>query len=124
MTSHQKDIIKDALGKYTTGAFRLIVLSVLSLLLWQGKNLVNNAIAQSPDVMEAKTTAITAAAAVQQVSNKVDSILSTEARIVEALKQSHADAQATNLSVATLTERVSGVQSQMTRIENKQDAGR
>ena len=96
MTNERKDTISQLLGKWGAGLFRTIILGALGILLWQGKNMVNSAISQNPDVMEAKSSAASATSGLKELSAKVDTIISTEDKIVEGFKISHQDQEKTN----------------------------
>lgn len=130
----------------STGAWRLgmaammfIVMGILSLAIWQGKNLVNSAIAQSPDVVAVhadlkdvraelvtvKDGAVIAKAAADQAKTAADAtaqkVDATQKRIYEVLGEQEKTSQATLQAIATLTERINGVKEQLGRVEEKQD---
>lgn len=127
--------VDKVITKFTTGAWRLLMLGLQvitigfgALLVWQGKNMLNQAIAKSPDVTtltaraaesDAKITAVQEIAKAAQA--KADQNAVTQGRVFDALKQDHEDNQGIKILMATLTERIDDVKSGLARVEAKQD---
>lgn len=121
---------------FTTGAYRLLSLALQAiavgfglLLVWQGKNMVNAAIARSPEVAALHSDLSSvhndldqAKTAAQAANAKADTSLATQARIFEILKQDRDDSQAIKISLATLIQRVDDTKDQLNRVEAKQDS--
>lgn len=126
---------KTMIAKLTTGAFRGLTLLMQALLLafgglalWQGKNMVNSAIAQSPDVvavraeltavradlLTAKAATADAGRAAADAASKADSLASTQLKIFQALNS-------IEISQAALGERIQAIKDALTRVEDKQD---
>ena len=120
-------------GKAGLLIWRLTVLALLALGYFEGKNMLNAFISQTPAmvadqlaiakaqeaVVDAKTTAVAA-------SGKVDQVLATQTRIFDALKQGHEDIEGLRNTVtasnATVTAQITALGKQVDRIETKQDA--
>lgn len=134
------------LSKLSTPAFRWLslalqglALAVGLLLVWQGKNMLNTAIAQAPDVIAvhaeikdvktdldgAKTVATAAGDAAKAAANTAAGAVSTQEKIFQLLNADRAERTAQtstlNATLATLTERIAGVKEQLARVEAKQD---
>ena len=139
-------IDKQMLSKLTTPAFRWLSLSLQAiaigfglLVLWQGKNMLNSAIAQAPDVIaihseikdvkgdldSAKTAAGAAGAAAQGAAVAASGAVATQEKIFQLLNADRAERANANAelnsTLATLTERIAGVKEQLARVEAKQD---
>lgn len=116
-----------------------VLMGMAGVAIWQGKNLVNSAIAQSPDVTAvhadlrevraelgtvkdgaatAKVAADEAKKAADDTAVKVDD---SQKRIFSALEDQRKSDAATRDTLATLTERIAGVAKQLDRVEEKQD---
>lgn len=134
------------LSKLSTPAFRWLSLALQGLALgfglllyWNGKNMLNSAIAQAPDVIAvhseikdvktdldgAKTVATAANSAAIAAASTAAGAVSTQEKIFALLNADRADrtaqTSALNSTLATLTERIAGVKEQLARVEAKQD---
>lgn len=139
-------IAQGLLARFSTAAWRLTMLALQALtigfgllLLWDGKNMVNSAIAKSPDVMAAaadlqkihadlgalKETGSEVKVAADAAMEKAATATDKQDRIYDVLKSMQADSAAMKLTfstgLATITERVDDVKSQLSRVEAKQD---
>lgn len=140
-------IEKEAVKILSTGAWRLmmflmtaILMGVAALAVFYGKNFVNTAIAQAPDVIavhseikEVKTdldgtkaTAAAAGAAASAAATTAAGAVATQEKIFQLLNSDRAERAAQSAVLAatlsTLTERIAGVKEQLARVESKQDA--
>lgn len=132
---------KTVINRLTTGAFRLLSLAIQALVLglgllclWQGKNMLQAAISQSPEVRSIRTelTALrgdntTAKAVADTAVAKAEQSLAVQGKIFDALKQSHEDIETLKLSIAgsnaTTAAEISALGKQLDRVEFKQDQG-
>ena len=119
-----KGMMRDALA----WIYRGLVLAALGGLAWQGRNMADAFIAQSPkmvavesDLADAKSSASVAKDVANKAADKADQIIAAQSRLFDALKQEHVDQQATNVSIATLVDHVAGLEKQLDRVEAKQD---
>ena len=126
----EKNWVEVVTGTLSRWLIQALCLILLWLIYWQGQNMVNAAVEKSPlaSVVAATKLAVdnhsaTMAAIkgdVDQAKSTAERAVVTQDKIFTALHESSVALQNTNLSVATLTERIDGVKQQLDRIESKQ----
>jgi small-conductance mechanosensitive channel len=78
-------------------------------------------LAHSAALVQAQTAVVDAKNEAQEAAKKADSLLATQLRIFDALKQGHDDTENVLLKVTATNQSLDDVKERLTRIEAKQD---
>ena len=120
--------VKELMKEWFAWAYRTILIGIILLACWQGKNMVNSAIAQSPALAEvkvaadnAKVTADTAKLAADQMAAKVDQLIAGQARVFQSLQEAKNAEMNETVAVSALTQHVSDIKDQLDRVESRQE---
>jgi hypothetical protein len=133
LLANQDGFLTKLLAKVSTGIFRILVLIILALCYFEGKNMLNAFIAESPEVTSVKANVqaaqdavVAARATADRADTKADQSLAIQAKIFEAIKESHADIETLRLTVtgtaAQTSTQIQDLGGRLSRIEAKQDA--